>query len=137
MTGKITRVAVTYTADAPGGPHDTVHELAHMRRHVRPERLSELLDDLAVICEDLLAAREPGPARSPAAAREHGAQMTSEQATDLLHLHGLWRDAYAITFCDGVWAARRHDAPAEILTADTALELGGPMQGDQARRPRS
>jgi hypothetical protein len=59
-----------------------------MRRHVRPERLSELLDDLTVICEDLLA-------------------------------------------------ARRHDAPATILTADTALELRGLSQDDQARRPRS
>jgi hypothetical protein len=137
MPGKITRVAVTYTVDAPGGPHDTVHELAHMRRHARPERLSELLDDLAVICDDLLAAREPRPARGPAAARGTGAPMTSEQATGLLPLHGLWRDAYAITFCDGVWAARRHDAPAEILTAGIALELGALMQDDQARRPRS
>ena len=136
MPGRITRVAVTYTVDSPGGPRDTVHELAHMRRHARPERLSELLDDLAVICEDLLAAREPGPA-SLATTRERGAPMTSEQTSDLLRLHGLWRDAYAITFCDGVWAARRHDAPAEILTADSALELRGLMQDDQARRSRS
>ena len=63
IPGRITRVAVTYTVDSPGGPRDAVHELAHMRRHTQPERLSELLDDLAVICEDLLAAREPGPAR--------------------------------------------------------------------------
>jgi hypothetical protein len=133
MPGKITRVAVTYTVDTPAGPRHTFHGLAHMRRNARPERLSELLDDLAVICEDLLAAREPGPA----AAQDRGASMTSEQATDLLHLHGLWRDAYAITICDGVWAARRHDAPAQILTADSALELRGLMQNDQARRPRS
>jgi len=32
-----------------------------MRRHIRPERLTELLDDLTVICEDLVAAREPAP----------------------------------------------------------------------------
>jgi len=62
--------------------------------------------------------------------------MTSEEATDLLRLQGLWRDAYTITFDDGVWAAQRHDHPASILTADTAPELSGLMQDDHARRVR-
>lgn len=56
--------------------------------------------------------------------------MTSEEATDLLNLQCLWRDAYAIAFNDGVWSARRHDHPAAILTADTALELRGLMRED-------
>jgi hypothetical protein len=56
--------------------------------------------------------------------------VTGEEATDLLHLQCLWRDAYAITFNDGVWSARRHDHPAVILTADTALQLRGLMQDD-------
>ena len=30
-----------------------------MHRHIRPERLTELLDDLTVICEELVAVREP------------------------------------------------------------------------------
>lgn len=136
MPGKITRVAVTYTVDTLDGPRHTFHGLAHMRRHIRPERLSELLDDLTVICEDLLAAREPNPANGLAAVRERRTQMTSEEATDLLHLQGLWRDTYAIALSDAVWAARRHDAPATILTADTALELSGLMQDDHARRSR-
>jgi len=62
--------------------------------------------------------------------------MTSEEATDLLRLQGLWRDVYTITFDDDVWAARRHDYPASILTADTASELSGLMQDDHARRVR-
>lgn len=70
MQGKITRIAVTYTVDTPGGPRHTFHGLSHMRRHVRPERLSELLEDLTVICEELLAAREPNPANGLAAVRE-------------------------------------------------------------------
>ena len=136
MHGKITRVAVTYAVDTPGGPRHTFHGLAHMRRHIRPERLGELLDDLTVICEDLLAVREPNPANGLAAvARERTATMTSEEATGLLRLQGLWRDAYAITLSDGVWAARRHDAPTAILTANTAMNLGGLMQDDYARRP--
>jgi hypothetical protein len=62
--------------------------------------------------------------------------MTSEEATDLLRLQGLWRDAYAITLSDGVWAARRRDHPAAILTADTAQELRGLIQDDHARQRR-
>ena len=137
MQGKITRIAVTYTVDTVDGPRHTFHGLAHMRQHIRPERLSELLDDLTVICEDLLAARQPNPANGLAVVRERRIQMTSEEATDLLRLQGLWRDAYAITLSDGVWAARRHDYPAAILTADSALGLGGLMQDDHARRRRS
>ena len=33
----------------------------HMHRHIRPGRLTELLDDLTVICEELVAVREPAP----------------------------------------------------------------------------
>jgi hypothetical protein len=137
MQGKITRIAVTYTVDTLDGPRHTFHGLAHMRKHVRPERLSELLDDLTVICEDLLAAREPNPANGLATIRERRIRMTSEEATDLLRLQGLWRDAYAITLSNGVWAARRHDRPAAILTADTALELRGLIQDDHAPQRRS
>jgi hypothetical protein len=32
-----------------------------MRRHIRPDRLSELLDDLTIICEDLIVSRQPAP----------------------------------------------------------------------------
>jgi hypothetical protein len=32
-----------------------------MQRHIRPERLTELLDDLTVICGELIAVREPAP----------------------------------------------------------------------------
>ena len=61
MPGKITRIAVTYTIDTPDGPRHTFHGLPHMRRHIRPDRLSELLDDLTIICEDLVASRPPAP----------------------------------------------------------------------------
>jgi hypothetical protein len=61
MPGKITRIAVTYTIDTPDGPRFTVHGLPHMRRHIRPDRLSELIEDLTMICEDLVASRQPGP----------------------------------------------------------------------------
>ena len=61
MSGKITRVAVTYTVDTPDGPKITFHGLPHMHRHIRSERVSELLDDLTVICEELITVREAAP----------------------------------------------------------------------------
>jgi hypothetical protein len=61
MPGKITRIAVTYTVETPDGPRHTFHGLPHMRRHIRPDRLSELIDDLTMICEDLVASRERAP----------------------------------------------------------------------------
>ncbi|HUA27294.1 MAG TPA: hypothetical protein VMC03_00280 [Streptosporangiaceae bacterium] len=61
MPGKITRIAVTYTIDTPDGPRHTFHGLPHMRRHIRPDRLSELIDDLTIICEELVESRDPTP----------------------------------------------------------------------------
>lgn len=55
--GKITRIALTYTVNTSDGPRHTFHGLIGMQRHVRPERLRELEDDLSVICEDLLINR--------------------------------------------------------------------------------
>jgi hypothetical protein len=61
VSGRITRIAVTYTVDTSDGPRHTFHGLPHMQRYIRPERLSELIEDLTVICEDLIANREPAP----------------------------------------------------------------------------
>jgi len=58
--GKITRIAVTYTVNTADGPRHTFHGLTTMQRHIRPERMGELIDYLAVICEELLA-RRPQP----------------------------------------------------------------------------
>jgi hypothetical protein len=56
--------------------------------------------------------------------------VTSDEATDLLHLRGLWQRAYAVTLSDGVWTARRHDNPARVLTADTAPGLRWQIRSD-------
>jgi hypothetical protein len=56
--------------------------------------------------------------------------VTSDEATDLLHLRCLWQEAYAITVTGGVWAARRHDNPAKILTAETAPGLRWQIRTD-------
>jgi hypothetical protein len=73
MPGKITRVAVTYTVDTPDGPRHTFHGLPHMRQHLRADRLTELLDDLTTICEELVAIRAltsgDGPVGLPHRAR--------------------------------------------------------------------
>jgi len=57
-------------------------------------------------------------------------QVTGEEATDLLHLRGLWQQAYAITVTGSTWTARRHDDPARVLTADTAAGLRWQIRTD-------
>jgi hypothetical protein len=51
--------------------------------------------------------------------------VTSEDATALLHLRCLWQETYTITLSNGIWAARRHDQPARVLTADTPRTCAG------------
>jgi hypothetical protein len=58
MEGTITRVSVTITVDTDDGPKHMLYGLEAMRKHARPERLEDLLDDLEVICEDVQKARD-------------------------------------------------------------------------------
>jgi hypothetical protein len=66
--------------------------------------------------------------------------VTGEDATDLLHLRGLWQQAYEITVSAGVWTARRHDNPRQFLTADTGPDLRWKIRNDYGEwlrtRPR-
>jgi hypothetical protein len=57
LFGRITRISVTYTVNTDAGPRHTFHTLEAMRQHARPERVDELIADLTLICEDLLARR--------------------------------------------------------------------------------
>jgi hypothetical protein len=69
--GRITRIAVTYTVNTDKGPRHTFHGLSRMQEHIRPERLKELLEDLTMICEELLAVEQQSTLNklSPDAAR--------------------------------------------------------------------
>jgi hypothetical protein len=57
MAARIENVVVGWTIDTPDGPRHAAIDLASMRRHARSERVEDLLDDLAVICEDVTRAR--------------------------------------------------------------------------------
>jgi hypothetical protein len=57
--GKVVSVIVDYVADVPGGPQRRRINLPAIIRHCRPERVEDLLDDLQVLCEDVLAGRRP------------------------------------------------------------------------------
>jgi hypothetical protein len=63
--GRITRISVTYTVATSVGPLHTFHSLEAMRKHARPERVDELVEDLTLICEDLLACRPQPTTRPP------------------------------------------------------------------------
>jgi hypothetical protein len=58
VEGTITRISVTVTVDTDSGPKHMLYGLEAMRRHARPERIDDLLDDLEVICEDVQKARD-------------------------------------------------------------------------------
>ena len=59
--GQITRVSVTYTIPTEEGRWHSILGLKMMREYARPGRVPDLVYDLAVICEEVIAAR---PARS-------------------------------------------------------------------------
>jgi hypothetical protein len=63
--------------------------------------------------------------------------VTSEDATALLHLRCLWQETYTITLSNGIWAARRHDQPARVLTADTPPDLRWQIRTDYGERLRT
>lgn len=59
---KITFISVGWAS--PDG-EQTVISLPEMQKHCRPERIEELVDDMAVLCEDVEARRHPEDAGHP------------------------------------------------------------------------
>jgi hypothetical protein len=57
--GRILALTVCYEVDTPRGPQKATVDLEAMLRHCRPERVEDLLDDLTVLCEDVLAESRP------------------------------------------------------------------------------
>ena len=58
----IDRVEVGYTIDTDTGPEHKLVTLPALRKHCRPERVDDLLDDLTVLIEDVQDARDAGEA---------------------------------------------------------------------------
>jgi hypothetical protein len=59
MEGMITRVEVTWTEDVGGEQRDRLYTvMPDEAKIIRTERVEELLDDLACICEQLQAAHD-------------------------------------------------------------------------------
>jgi hypothetical protein len=65
---KIMRLLVVFEEDTAHGSEPRFINLPAMQRAVRPERLEELLDDLAFACRDVLA-RNDGQASALASLR--------------------------------------------------------------------
>ncbi len=55
--GKIAHVEVVYEIETDNGIEARSITLPAMRKHCRPERVEDLLEDLELICEDVQAAR--------------------------------------------------------------------------------
>ena len=58
MTGRIVHLSVSWATDTSVGAQQTTVDLAAMRRHCRPERMEELLDDLVMICQEVRAGQD-------------------------------------------------------------------------------
>jgi hypothetical protein len=54
VTGKIENVVIGWS---PDGKRSVAIDLETLRRHCRPERVEDLLDDLQILCEDVQDAR--------------------------------------------------------------------------------
>jgi hypothetical protein len=65
LKGKITQISATYTVNTDSGPWRTFHGLAAMHKQASPARVEELIENLTVICEELLAARGRSPLGVP------------------------------------------------------------------------
>jgi hypothetical protein len=48
---------VTYTIRTPEGPAHAIVGLNPMRKHAKPKRVEDLMDDLALLSEEVIAAR--------------------------------------------------------------------------------
>lgn len=67
--GQVITVSVDYVSVTPDGPErGTTIDLPMMRAHCRPERIEDLVDDLTMLCEDVLARRQQGESGRPALA---------------------------------------------------------------------
>lgn len=64
-TGRILALTVCYEVDGPESPQQVMIDLAQMQQHCRQERLEDLADDLAVLCQDVEAARQPEDSGHP------------------------------------------------------------------------
>ena len=74
MEGVITRVSVTWAEDIGGEWQERVYTVVPGEgKIIRAERLEELLDDLALICEQLQAAQDTK--RNGAALAESGRML--------------------------------------------------------------
>jgi hypothetical protein len=61
-------------------------------------------------------------------------ELTAKEATSLWTMRVHWQDAYKISLNDGTWSASPLDAPAEVLTGDSAAQLNTRLQEDFAER---
>jgi hypothetical protein len=57
---RIDHVQIGYTVDTDDGPERKLVTLPSLRKHCRPERIADLLDDLQVLCEDVQDERDAG-----------------------------------------------------------------------------
>jgi hypothetical protein len=61
---RIENVVIGLTVETPEGSRSAAVDLEALRRHCRPERVEDLLDDLIMLCSDVQDAREAAGRRN-------------------------------------------------------------------------
>jgi hypothetical protein len=56
--------------------------------------------------------------------------LTGQESADLGKLRTRWLGIYHVALIDGVWRAKRYSDVTNVITADTAAELGELMTAD-------
>ena len=63
--GEVADISVDYLTETPEGPQRVTVKLAAMIQHCRPERVQDLVEDVALLAEDVLAGRRPEESGRP------------------------------------------------------------------------
>jgi hypothetical protein len=63
MAGEVVDISVDYVIDTPEGPERVTVNLTAMTQHCRPERVEDLIEDAALLAEDVIAGQHPESGR--------------------------------------------------------------------------
>jgi hypothetical protein len=121
---RIVAITIAYENDVPGELQPVLIGLPELRKHCRPERVEDLLEDLAVLAEDVADRRRPedkGRARLAAVPRS---RWSEDEAMDFVTVKSIETEFPGWEAWQGVdrrWHARIRGATLPVMVHDDDL----------------